>query len=222
MIKACIFDLDGTLAYTLDSMAVVGNEVVRKYGLKPMPRENYRHYCVNGADMLEKRHLVDSGDPELLHYEEARALYRKEFDKDPFYKIQHYPGMPETLKELKKRGVKLGVCSNKPHEAAVKVVERMFGSQIFDAVMGQSDSVRKKPAPDGPLKIAEQFGIKPEECMYLGDSGTDMQTGKAAGMYTVGVLWGYREKEELLKNGADYLVDSPEDILDLYEEKCEE
>lgn len=73
------------------------------------------------------------------------------------------------------------MCSNKPHEAAVKVVERMFGSQIFDAVMGQSDSVRKKPAPDGPLKIAEQFGIKPEECMYLGDSGTDMQTGKAAG-----------------------------------------
>ena len=157
MIKACIFDLDGTLAYTLDSMAVVGNEVVRKYGLKPMPIENYRYYC-----------------------------------------------------------------ANKPHEAAVKVVERMFGSQIFDAVMGQSDSVRKKPAPDGPLKIAEQFGIKPEECMYLGDSGTDMQTGKAAGMYTVGVLWGYREKEELLKNGADYLVDSPEDILDLYEEKCEE
>ena len=181
MIKACIFDLDGTLAYTLDSMAVVGNEVVRKYGLKPMPIENYRYYCGNGADMLVKRLLVDAGDPELLHYEEARALYRKEFDKDPFYKIQHYPGMPETLKELKKRGVKLGVCSNKPHEAAVKVVERMFGSQIFDAVMGQSDSVRKKPAPDGPLKIAEQFGIKPEECMYLGDSGTDMQTGKAAG-----------------------------------------
>ncbi len=81
MIKACIFDLDGTLAYTLDSMAVVGNEVVRKYGLKPMPIENYRYYCGNGADMLVKRLLVDAGDPELLHYEEARALYRKEFDK---------------------------------------------------------------------------------------------------------------------------------------------
>ena len=100
MIKACIFDLDGTLAYTLDSMAVVGNEVVRKYGLKPMPIENYRYYCGNGADMLVKRLLVDAGDPELLHYEEARALYRKEFDKDPFYKIQHYPGMPETLKAV--------------------------------------------------------------------------------------------------------------------------
>ena len=74
MIKACIFDLDGTLAYTLDSMAVVGNEVVRKYGLKPMPIENYRYYCGNGADMLVKRLLVDAGDPELLHYEEARPI----------------------------------------------------------------------------------------------------------------------------------------------------
>ena len=220
MIKACIFDLDGTLAYTLDSMAAVGNQVVRKFGLNPMPVENYRYYCGNGADMLVKRLLIDAGDKELVHYEEARKLYRTEFDKDPFYKIQHYPGMPETLKTLKQNGVKLGVCSNKPHEAAVKVVKRMFGDQIFDMVMGQSDSVRKKPAPDGPLKTAQAFGVLPEECMYLGDSGTDMQTGKAAGMYTVGVLWGYREKEELLKNGADALVESPEDILDLYEEKC--
>ena len=162
MIKACIFDLDGTLAYTLDSMAAVGNQVVRKFGLNPMPVENYRYYCGNGADMLVKRLLIDAGDKELVHYED----------------------------------------------------------QVFDMVMGQSDSIRKKPAPDGPLKIAEAFGVLPEECMYLGDSGTDMQTGKAAGMYTVGVLWGYREKEELLKNGADALVESPEDILDLYEEKC--
>ena len=219
-IKNVFFDLDGTLAYTLDSMAAVGNQVVRKFGLNPMPVENYRYYCGNGADMLVKRLLIDAGDKELVHYEEARKLYRTEFDKDPFYKIQHYPGMPETLKTLKQNGVKLGVCSNKPHEAAVKVVKRMFGDQVFDMVMGQSDSIRKKPAPDGPLKIAEAFGVLPEECMYLGDSGTDMQTGKAAGMYTVGVLWGYREKEELLKNGADALVESPEDILDLYEEKC--
>ena len=150
MIKACIFDLDGTLAYTLDSMATVGNQVVRKFGLNPMPVENYRYYCGNGADMLVKRLLIDAGDKELVHYEEARKLYRTEFDKDPFYKIQHYPGMPETLKTLKQNGVKLGVCSNKPHEAAVKVVKRMFGDQVFDMVMGQSDSIRKKPAPDGP------------------------------------------------------------------------
>ena len=199
MIKACIFDLDGTLADTLDSMAYVTNIIMEKFGLKTLPVDNFRYYSGEGANMLIRRALKDAGDPELAHYDEGQKLYREMFEADPMYKVVPYKGMPETLKELKKRGVKLGVCSNKPHEAAVKVVERMFGSQIFDAVMGQSDSVRKKPAPDGPLKIAEQFGIKPEECMYLGDSGTDMQTGKAAGMYTVGVLWGYREKEELLK-----------------------
>ena len=130
MIKACIFDLDGTLAYTLDSMAVVGNEVVKKYGLKPMPIENYRYYCGNGADMLVKRLLVDAGDPELLHYEEARALYRKEFDKDPFYKIQHYPGMPETLKELKKRGVRRRYNNqeNQIKETTEKDVEKTVNS----------------------------------------------------------------------------------------------
>ena len=217
MIKACIFDLDGTLAYTLDSMAVVGNEVVRKYGLKPMPIENYRYYCGNGADMLVKRLLVDAGDPELLHYEEARALYRKEFDKDPFYKIQHYPGMPETLKKLKEHGMKLAVCSNKPHPAAVKVIAQLFDGE-FDMVVGQSEAIRRKPAPDGPLMVAEKFGVKPEECMYVGDTSTDMKTGKAAGMYTVGALWGFRDRKELNENGADLVAEKPTDLVKICEE----
>ena len=217
MIKACIFDLDGTLAYTLDSMAVVGNEVVRKYGLKPMPIENYRYYCGNGADMLVKRLLVDAGDPELLHYEEARALYRKEFDKDPFYKIQHYPGMPETLKKLKEHGMKLAVCSNKPHPAAVKVIAQLFDGE-FDMVVGQSEAIRRKPAPDGPLMVAEKFGVKPEECMYVGDTSTDMKTGKAAGMYTVGALWGFRDRKELIENGADLVAEKPTDLVKICEE----
>ena len=217
MIKACIFDLDGTLAYTLDSMAVVGNEVVKKYGLKPMPIENYRYYCGNGADMLVKRLLVDAGDPELLHYEEARALYRKEFDKDPFYKIQHYPGMPETLKKLKEHGMKLAVCSNKPHPAAVKVIAQLFDGE-FDMVVGQSEAIRRKPAPDGPLMVAEKFGVKPEECMYVGDTSTDMKTGKAAGMYTVGALWGFRDRKELNENGADLVAEKPTDLVKICEE----
>ena len=104
----------------------------------------------------------------------------------------------------------------------MKVVERMFGSQIFDAVMGQSDSVRKKPAPDGPLKIAEQFGIKPEECNVSGRLRNRHANWKSSrdvhGRCSVGI----QGKRRTAENGADYLVDSPEDILDLYEEKCEE
>ena len=85
--------------------------------------------------------------------------------------------------------------------------------------MGQSDAVRRKPAPDGPLKIAEEFGVRPEECMYIGDTATDMKTGKAAGMFTVGALWGFRTRKELTENGADVVAERPTDLLMLCEEK---
>ena len=126
--------------------------------------------------------------------------------------------MPETVEELKAKGMKLAVCSNKPHIAARKVVKAMYGD-IFDEVMGQQEGIRRKPAPDGPLKIAENFGVKPEECMYIGDTKTDMKTGKAAGMYTVGALWGFRDRAELEGNGADVVAGGPKDLLSVYKEK---
>lgn len=218
MIKACIFDLDGTLADTLESMAYVANEIMRKFGLKELPVDNFRYYSGEGANMLMRRCLKDAGDPELTRFEEGQRIYREMFAADPMYKVTHYPGMPETLKELKKRGVKLAVCSNKPHPAAVKVIAQMFGDD-FDMVIGQSDAIRRKPAPDGPLKVAEEFGVRPEECMYIGDTRTDMLTGKAAGMFTVGALWGFRDLEELKTNGADMIAEKPSDLLNIYEEK---
>lgn len=218
MIKACIFDLDGTLADTLESMAYVANEIMKKFGLKELPVDNFRYYCGEGANMLMRRCLKDAGDPELTRFEEGARIYREMFAADPMYRVTHYPGMPETLKELKKRGIRLAVCSNKPHPAAVKVIAQMFGDD-FDMVIGQSDAIRRKPAPDGPLKVAEEFGVKPEECMYIGDTRTDMLTGKAAGMYTVGALWGFRDLKELTESGADIIAEKPMDLLKIYEEK---
>ena len=216
MIKACIFDLDGTLANTLESMAYVANEILEKLNLQPQPVENFKYYSGEGADMLIRRCLKDAGDPELTHYEECRSIYRKKFDADPLYKVVPYDGIKETLTELKKRGMKLAVCSNKPHVAAVKVIAQMFPG-YFDVVIGQSDAIRRKPAPDEPLKAASEFGVKPSECMYVGDTRTDMETGKAAGMHTVGVLWGFRDREELISNGADEIVEKPQDLLQIYE-----
>lgn len=218
MIKACIFDLDGTLADTLESMAYVTNAVMRKFGLKELPTDNFRYYSGEGANMLIRRCLIDAGDPELTRFDEGQRLYREMFEADPMYKVTYYPGMPETLKELKKRGVRLAVCSNKPHSAAVKVIKQLFGDD-FDMVIGQSDEIRRKPSPDGPLKVAEIFGVKPEECMYVGDTRTDMLTGKAADMYTVGALWGFRDREELCGSGADVIAEKPEDLLRIYEER---
>lgn len=219
MIKACIFDLDGTLADTLESMAYVTNEIMQKYGLKTLPTDNFRYYSGEGADMLMQRALKDAGDKELIHYEEGRRLYREMFAADPMYKVVPYEGMPETLKELKKRGIRLAVCSNKPHLAAVKVIAQLYGDD-FDMVLGQSDAIRRKPAPDGPLMIAGKFGVRPEECMYVGDTSTDMKTGKAAGMFTVGALWGFRDREELNANGADLVAEHPTDLVKISEEYC--
>ena len=106
------------------------------------------------------------------------------FEADPMYKVVPYKGMPETLKKLKEHGMKLAVCSNKPHPAAVKVIAQLFDGE-FDMVVGQSEAIRRKPAPDGPLMVAEKFGVKPEECMYVGDTSTDMKTGKAAGIQRI-------------------------------------
>ena len=219
MIKACIFDLDGTLADTLESMAYVAHEIMQKYGLKTLPTDNFRYYSGEGADMLMQRALKDAGDKELIHYEEGRRLYREMFAADPMYKVVPYEGMPETLKELKKRGIRLAVCSNKPHPAAVKVIAQLYGDD-FDMVLGQSDAIRRKPAPDGPLMIAGKFGVRPEECMYVGDTSTDMKTGKAAGMFTVGALWGFRDREELNANGADLVAEHPTDLVKISEEYC--
>lgn len=217
MIRACIFDLDGTLANTLDSMAYVANEILDRFGLQKQPTENFKYYSGEGADMLVRRCLKDAGDPDLIHYEEIRRLYREKFDEDPLYKVVPYTGIPEMLGKLKNKGVKLAVCSNKPHEAAVKVIAEMFEG-YFDLVIGQSDRIRRKPAPDGPLMAAEKFGVQPCECMYIGDTKTDMETGTAAGMHTVGALWGFRDRQELESNGAEIVAEKPEDLFKIYEE----
>lgn len=211
MVKAYIFDLDGTLADTLESMAYVANTILQSFGLEAQPVDNYRYYCGEGATVLMKRCLLDAGDEKLEHLEEGQRIYREMFAKDPMYKVEHYKGMPETLRVLKEKGMKLGVCSNKPHIAAEKVIEKMF-PQMFEIVLGQREDIPRKPAPDGALKIAEMFGVKPEECVYVGDTKTDMLTGKAAGMITVGALWGFRDQEELLTNGADFIIEKPEEL----------
>ena len=91
----------------------------------------------------------------------------------------------------------------------------MFGGD-FDLVLGQSEEIKRKPSPEGPLKIAREFGVKPEECMYVGDTATDMKTGRAAGMYTVGALWGFRDRKELNENGADLVAEKPEELVRIY------
>lgn len=213
MIRACIFDLDGTLADTLESIAWVANRVLEELGLPPQETERFKTFAGDGGRMLMERCLAASGGSlDLL--DGAEEKYRAEFAAHPMFRTQPYPGIPALLEQMKARGLLLAVCSNKPHAAAVQVVEGLFGPGCFDAVLGQSPERPRKPAPDMPLALAKQLGVRPEECLYLGDTNTDMDTGRAAGMHTVGVLWGFRSRAELEEHGAEFLIARPEEAED--------
>ena len=215
MYKACILDIDGTLLDSVESIAYVANKVLETYGLPPQPVESYNYFAGDGADELMKRALRASGDKELVNYERGRVLYREIFAVDPLYRVTAFDGMPETLAELKRRGLRLAVLSNKPHPAAVKAIEAIYGEDCFDMIQGQEEGIPRKPSPEGAWMIAKRFGVKPEECIYVGDTNTDMQTGKAAGMLPVGVTWGFRDRQELEENHADVIIDHPTHLLEL-------
>jgi len=215
MIQAAIFDLDGTLSFTLDSIARSGNSALTAIGLKPFEADAYKYFCGDGPNELVRRMLRASGDTDCTRYDELRPLYGKFFAEYADYKVAPYEGMPEALKALKAKGIRLAVLSNKPHPQTVQVVEKLYGKGLFDMIQGQCAEIARKPAPDGAFLIAEKLGVSPDDCLYVGDTGTDMQTGNSAGMHTVGALWGYRTREELTENHAEMFADMPLDILDL-------
>lgn len=215
MYKGCIFDLDGTLADTLEALAYCTNLALEAVGLKPNEIYMYKKFAGDGAKVMIQRSLIAAGDKKLELFEKAEKIHRETYKKFGMYKVKPCDGIKELLEELKKHGVKIAVLTNKPHDRAVEAITALFGDDYFDIVLGQKDDYERKPSPEGALLIAEKWNLSPSECIYLGDTNTDMQTGKAAGMYTVGVTWGFREKQELIDNKADFIIDKPEELAQM-------
>lgn len=211
--------MDGTLADTVDSMAYSANLALRELGFPEQPAERFKSFAGDGAKELVKRCLRASGDESCSRFEDMQRLYRMYFSKYCMYHVRPYEGILHLLEVMKQKGLKIAVLSNKPHAQAVDVVESIFGKGYFDYVQGQTETVPRKPNPTGALCIAEYFGVKASECFYMGDTNTDMQTGKAAGMFTTGVLWGFRTRDELEENHADLIVGHPSEIEALLTEK---
>lgn len=218
MYKVCIFDLDGTIADTVESIAHVGNQTLRAFGLPEIPVKDYNFYAGDGADVQVKRMLAAVPGGDKVDYEEVRTQYRKWFAENPFYHVKPYDGILELLEGLKAQGIMIAVLSNKPHGAAVEVVHKIFGQDMFHKIQGQTSEIPRKPSPIGALAVAKEFGALPQECLYCGDTNTDMDTGKAAGMFTIGVTWGFRPRTELEEHHADKIVDQPSEILELASE----
>lgn len=208
--KACIFDLDGTLTDTLESLAYSVAETLKEMGLTPVTSDECRRFVGNGARVLIEKSLKAAGGEEAAgRLDEGMAIYGRIFDANCTYHVTPYEGIREMLKELKSQGIRLGVLSNKPHRQTVKVVREIFGEGVFDCVQGQQEQIARKPDPEGVYRLMEALNTTKEECLYIGDSEVDIRTGKNAGVRTVGVSWGFRDRETLAAAGAETIIDEP-------------
>lgn len=213
MKKAVIFDLDGTLSDSIHSIKYCADRAVAEFGFGPFTEQQYKYFVGDGAANLVRRALAAGGDEEGIHFEEAFARYKEIFRENCMYQVVPYDGIRELLAALKEKGVKIAVLSNKPHAETVNVIETLFGKDYFDVIQGQKEDVAIKPSPEGVFQILEQLGLTVEEVLYLGDTSTDMKTGKSAGAFTLGALWGFRERQELEENHADAIIAHPREVL---------
>ena len=210
--RAVIFDLDGTLADTLADIAAAANHALARLDRPTLDAARYRELVGRGAEWLmkgalgaERAHLCHRG-LQLFHaYYDARGTEH----------TRPYPGIPELLDALTERGLKFAVLSNKPDPAVQQVLATFFARWHFDAARGQRDGVPLKPDPAAALEIAQGLGVAPQNCLYVGDVDVDMQTARTAGMFGVGVLWGFRDEPELRKSGARAIISLPGQLLDL-------
>ncbi len=215
MKKAVIFDLDGTLADTIASITCCGNRALNRFGLPSFGEQDYKYFVGDGAAVLIRRALKRAGDEKLLHFDQVYEEYIRLFARDCMYQVKPYDGIPSLLGELKARGVRIAVLSNKPHANTLHVVEELFGKGFFDHVQGQQEGVPRKPAPDGVYQIERALGVVSDDCLYVGDTAVDMETGNGALIHTVGVLWGFRDRQELEAAGACSIIERPEQLLEL-------
>lgn len=213
---AVLFDLDGTLADTLDDIADAVNHALALHGLRTHSRDDYRLLVGEGVDRLVERALPP-GRQEL--HGPVLAAVRDHYLAHMLDKTVPYEGIPELLDELTARGISIAVLSNKPAPATDRIVEEIFGRWRFAAIVGQTNDVPHKPDPRSALEIARRVGVDPRRILYLGDTSTDMETAVAAGMYPVGALWGFRSRDELLAYGARALVERPLDLVPLLDDR---
>ncbi|MBQ3022287.1 MAG: HAD family hydrolase [Clostridia bacterium] len=214
MIKACIFDMDGTVANTINSIAYFANNALNKAGLESIDTEKYKILVGDGAKVLVER-MLDTVGASRDYYDEVANEYNGKYNADFLYLTEPYEGIVDTMLKLKEMGIKVTIFSNKPHETALKVADALFPEGSVDICYGAREGVALKPDPQGVYDILRDLGINKEECLYIGDTATDMKTGKGADLYTIGVLWGFRDREELENGGADVIISHPSEIIDI-------
>jgi len=205
-----IFDLDGTLLNTLDDLTDSVNAALRLHALPLRTTDEIRRFVGNGVDRLVTLCVPEGTDEEI--YSRCLVAFKDHYARNMRNKTAPYEGINELLRTLKHENRKLAVISNK-FDAAVKELCRDYFGGLLDAAIGTSQSVLKKPAPDIVRKALRELGSVPERTVYVGDSEVDCATAKNAGLFFVGVSWGFRGRASLAQSGAEHIIDKPEQLL---------
>lgn len=212
MIKAVIFDLDGTLVDTIEDIAAAVNAAMKKFGFPE--RGSGEMYLMVGNGM---RNLIGKAVPENVTdqavIDACTAEAAKAYGEKPAVFTRPYPGIDRLLERLREKGIPAAIISNKPHFLTTMVVDALFPGYGFRVVQGEKPGIPRKPDPTAPLSIASALGASPGEVLYIGDSDVDMHTARAAGFRSLGAAWGFRGREELEAAGAQAIAETPADAL---------
>ena len=218
MFKAVLFDLDGTLLYTLTDVANAMNESLTHFGFPTHPVEAYKYFIGDSVEVEAYRALPESArDDQTI--KKVAVFSEQIYDKCWGRTTKPYPGIPELLTTLRRRDLPLVILSNKNDRFTKVMVKKLLPGWRFEIVQGALPDVPLKPDPTLALQIVNKLKIPPEQFLYLGDTNTDMQTAVAAAMFPAGCLWGYRSADELLQSGAKILIHSPAEVLDVLDNK---
>lgn len=211
MKKAVIFDLDGTLLNTLDDLADSTNYALSKFGYPTRTIEEVRQFVGNGVAKLIERAIPEGKNNP--NFEKCLAIFKENYAQNMYNKTAPYNGIIEMLSNLKSKGIKIAVVSNK-FDLAVKELCKKYFEGFIDFAAGENEAqgIKKKPAPDTVISVLNEFNFAPEDAVYVGDSDVDIMTAKNSKMSCISVTWGFRDEKFLLENGATILINAPSEI----------
>ena len=211
MKKTVIFDLDGTLLNTLDDLVDSTNYALSKFGYPTRTIEEVRQFVGNGVAKLIERAIPEGKNNP--NFEKCLAIFKENYAQNMYNKTAPYNGIIEMLSNLKSKGIKIAVVSNK-FDLAVKELCKKYFEGFIDFAAGENEAqgIKKKPAPDTVTSVLNEFNFAPEDAVYVGDSDVDIMTAKNSKMPCISVTWGFRDEKFLLENGATILINAPSEI----------